>query len=87
MEADEREYEARLVEAKKRENLLKSMSRARVVKKIVRHVVFGWFLNSSWTFLALLFFRNWTSRLEFQWKMRMRTTSYQKTSYTATKKR
>ena len=40
MEADEREYEARLVEARKREDLLEKMSRARVVKKIVRDVVF-----------------------------------------------
>ncbi|KAG6841256.1 hypothetical protein C0991_000396 [Blastosporella zonata] len=34
LEADEREYEARLAEAKKRENLLKKMSRGRVVKKL-----------------------------------------------------
>ncbi|KAG5716392.1 ATP-dependent RNA helicase CHL1, partial [Termitomyces sp. T112] len=36
MEADEQEYEARLAEAKKREDLLKKMCRARVVKKIKR---------------------------------------------------
>ncbi|KAG6837605.1 hypothetical protein H0H93_006126 [Arthromyces matolae] len=36
LEADEREYEARLLKAKKREDLLKKMSRARVVKKMKR---------------------------------------------------
>ncbi|KAG6903272.1 hypothetical protein C0995_000167 [Termitomyces sp. Mi166 len=38
MEADEREYEVRLAEAKKREDLLKKMSRARVVKKIKQDI-------------------------------------------------
>ncbi|GLB38502.1 putative DEXDc2 [Lyophyllum shimeji] len=36
LEADEREYEARLAEARKREDLLKKMARARVVKKMKR---------------------------------------------------
>jgi hypothetical protein len=35
MEADEREYEERLAQARKREALMKKMAKARVVKKTV----------------------------------------------------
>jgi chromosome transmission fidelity protein 1 len=35
MEADEREYEERLAQARKRETLMKKMAKARVVKKTV----------------------------------------------------
>ncbi|KAF8073637.1 helicase C-terminal domain-containing protein [Lyophyllum atratum] len=38
LEADEREYEGRLAEARKREDLMKKMSKARVVKKARRDV-------------------------------------------------
>ena len=54
LEADERDYEERLAEARRREEAMRRMAKARVVKKAVRSSI----SKALWHFLSGILARN-----------------------------